>query len=471
MVISTVTRTISDTVGAANEQITDTLFGAPIRLGVTGLARSGKTVFITSLVANLLEQGRMSQLHAMAQGRIETAFLQPQPNDTVARFDYEGNLAALTGPTPRWPDNTKTISQLRVSLKVKPNGMLSGFRSAHIQHLDIIDYPGEWLLDLSLLDKSYEDWSKDTLARLSYRKSAQTYLNKVSEIDPNADLDEPLAKALTQEFTTYLNAAREDGYSDLTPGRFLLPGDLQGSPVLTFAPLTLDGRPPRGSLGREFKRRFEAYKSNVVRPFFRDHFARIDRQIVLVDVLGALHNGPRAIDDLRRTMRDILKAFRPGTNSTVSRLLRGARVDRILFAATKADHLHQSQHASLNAMMQALTDDAAREARFKGAQTLALSIASVRSTTEETRPHNGTDIDCVRGTVLDTGKQAVFFAGELPSDPQIVLSQTTDLPETWLEGEFSAMRFSPPPSALRHGEGIAHIRLDRAAEYLFGDRL
>ena len=35
------------------------------------------------------------------------------------------------------------------------------------------------------------------------------------------------------------------------------------------------------------ERRYEAYKTHVVRPFFRDHFARLDRQIVLVDALDA----------------------------------------------------------------------------------------------------------------------------------------------------------------------------------------
>ena len=42
-----------------------------LRLGVTGLARAGKTVFITSLVANLLDRGRMAGLDAQASGRIE----------------------------------------------------------------------------------------------------------------------------------------------------------------------------------------------------------------------------------------------------------------------------------------------------------------------------------------------------------------------------------------------------------------
>ena len=44
-----------------------------VRLGVTGLSRAGKTVFITSLVANLIDRGRMPQLRAAAEGRILAA--------------------------------------------------------------------------------------------------------------------------------------------------------------------------------------------------------------------------------------------------------------------------------------------------------------------------------------------------------------------------------------------------------------
>ena len=41
-------------------------------------------------------------------------------------------------------------------------------------------------------------------------------------------------------------------------------------------------------MAREFERRYEAYKREVVKPFFRNHFARIDRQVVLVDALSRL---------------------------------------------------------------------------------------------------------------------------------------------------------------------------------------
>ena len=77
------------------------LFEPTIRLGVTGLARSGKTVFITSLVANLLKRGRMTMLGAAAEGRIEAAMLRPQPDRNVPRFDYEAHLGALSGPEPQ----------------------------------------------------------------------------------------------------------------------------------------------------------------------------------------------------------------------------------------------------------------------------------------------------------------------------------------------------------------------------------
>jgi predicted YcjX-like family ATPase len=41
------------------------------------------------------------------------------------------------------------------------------------------------------------------------------------------------------------------------------------------------------------ERRYDAYRQIVVQPFFRDHFARLDRQIVLADALAAFNAGRR----------------------------------------------------------------------------------------------------------------------------------------------------------------------------------
>ncbi|MFP7570858.1 YcjX family protein [Marivita sp. S2033] len=471
MVIST----LADTLTRGFDNVTDTVSGAflepVIRLGVTGLARSGKTVFITSLVANLMDRGRMPGLLAQSEGRILSAYLQPQPDDTLPRFAYESHLGALTARDPHWPDSTRAISELRLSLKVRPSGLLSGLQGPRTVHLDIVDYPGEWLLDLGLLEKSYTQWSEETLNRIKSRDSASEFVALARAEDASQPLDEPRAQALAASFTKYLQQARIAGFSDCTPGRFLLPGDLAGSPVLTFAPLPPQSSPPRKSLWREMERRFEAYKSQVVKPFFREHFSRIDRQVVLVDALGAIHAGPQAVEDMRQAMTDILGSFRPGRNAFLSQLWRGKRVEKILFAATKADHLHHTQHARLTAIMEALTRDARDRAQFAGAKTGAMSIASLRATVEETRQHDGATLDCVRGTLLDSGKQAAFYPGELPSDPAHLLGPARQGAEQWLDADYQIMRFAPARLSLKPGMGPPHIRLDRAAQFLIGDRL
>jgi predicted YcjX-like family ATPase len=458
-------------VEAVGNGVNEALFEPVIRLGVTGLSRAGKTVFITSLVANLMNRERMPGFLPAADGRILTAFLQPQPDDHVPRFDYESHLSAMTGPNPGWPESTRAVSELRLSFRVKPGGLLSGLRTPRTVHLDIVDYPGEWLLDLGLLDLDYAEWSEDALKRAEPRGMGGDFLAAVHAADATAGFDEGEARRLADSFTTYLRAAREAGFSDCTPGRFLLPGEMEGSPALTFAPLPTPARAPRGSLHREFERRFEAYKSRVVKPFFRDHFSRIDRQVVLVDVLGAIHSGPAALEDLRRAMAEILSAFRPGRNAWLSSLFLGRRVEKILFAATKADHLHHGQHPQLTAIMSALMREAKDRADFAGAETAAMSIASLRTTTEETLDHGGDKLDCVRGTLLDSGKRAAFYPGALPEDPARLLKPARDGAETWLDADYSIMRFAPAEITLAPNEGPPHIRLDRAAEFLIGDRL
>ncbi|OYX42529.1 MAG: hypothetical protein B7Z02_11945 [Rhodobacterales bacterium 32-67-9] len=462
---------IADTFGRTIEGIAAPFSDPVVRLGVTGLSRAGKTVFITALVANLMDRARMPGLRAAAEGRILSAFLQPQPDDTVPRFDYEAHLAALTGPEPHWPESTRAVSELRLSFRLKEAGIFGGFRGPRTLHLDIVDYPGEWLLDLALMDRSYADWAAEVLGRIAGRAEAAGFLAEAGGIDGAGAHDEPRAKALAVSFAHYLQAARAAGYSDCTPGRFLLPGDLAGSPVLTFAPLPRPERTPRGSLWREMERRFEAYKEKVVKPFFRDHFSRIDRQVVLVDALGAIHSGPKAVEDMRVAMAGILDAFRPGRVGWIAGLLGLRRVERILFAATKADHLHHAQHAKLTQIMAALMREAKDRADFAGADTAAMAIAALRATVEERVSHEGRELDCVRGRLLSTGREATFYPGDLPENPAALLAPAREGAEAWLDADYAVMSFAPARLTLKPGEGPPHIRLDRAAEFLIGDRL
>ena len=283
--------TYSDLFKHAQTRLGDFLTPA-VRLGVTGLSRAGKTVFITALVRNLVSGGRLPFFSPEAEQRIVRAYLEPQPDDSVPRFDYEAHLGDLLASPPSWPESTRRISELRVTIEYRSASMLKRAIGLSKLHLDIVDYPGEWLIDLPLLEQDYRAFSSEALALAampSRAEFAKPLLAFLAGTDPAAQEDEQIALTGAALFTDYLLAVRESGaQSTLAPGRFLLPGDLEGSPLLTFfpMPLTSEERPPRGSLAAMMMRRFESYKSLVVRPFFNDHFARLDRQIVLVDVLG-----------------------------------------------------------------------------------------------------------------------------------------------------------------------------------------
>jgi len=191
---------IGRTVEGATHRVTGA-FEPTIRLGVTGLSRAGKTVFITSLIANLMDRGRMGQLRAAAQGGIQQAYLLPQPDDTIPRFDFETHLAALTGSNPTWPVSTRNISELRLSIRVQPTGLVGMVSGPRTVHLDIVDYPGEWLLDLGLMDKSFAEWSAEALARAETRDAAGAFRNALAGTEAEAKLDEPMAQGLAAEYT------------------------------------------------------------------------------------------------------------------------------------------------------------------------------------------------------------------------------------------------------------------------------
>jgi hypothetical protein len=458
------------------------LLSPTVRIGVTGLARAGKTVFITALVHNLVHGGRLPLFRAFSTGRIADARLEPQPDDEVPRFDYEDHVRALVEDRI-WPDSTRRISELRLTIAYESASFLKQRFGSGTLHIDIVDYPGEWLLDLPLLGKDFETWSRESIAlsrNPARAAAAAAWHARLDAVDPNAPEDEVVAKTLAAAFTDYLRACRadENALSTLPPGRFLMPGDLDGSPALTFCPLPGDlSAAPAGSLARMMARRFEAYKNVVVKPFFRDHFARLDRQIVLVDALQALNAGPAAVADLGAALTEILGCYRPGAGSWLGSLL-SRRIDRILIGATKADHLHHADHDRLERILGTLLAPAIERAANAGARVEIAALASVRATKEGIVSNGGERLPSIIGTplpgerfdgdIFDGKTEIAFFPGDLPNDPESV----REVGRTSAPLRFVRFR---PPTLERTAEGVTlslpHIRLDRALEFLIGDRL
>ncbi len=471
---------LTDKAAIAFDTLSDrarSVFNPTLRLGVTGLSRAGKTVFITSLIENLLHAGRLPVFGVTREGRLTSAKLTEQPDSKIARFEFEKHIDCLVNDK-NWPQSTRSLSQLRLKLQFVPRlQTFSSFRQTKL-NIDIIDYPGEWLLDLPLLGKSYRTFSAQSIARANspaHKQHAKAWLGAIQSINFLNEANEKDIETLSDSFKAYLQAAKNSGnmISALPPGRFLIPGGFEGAPVLTFSPLPDLGIAefPENSIAKVMEQRYEAYKNLVIKPFFRDYIARLDRQVILVDSLDAINGGRESILEMQNALSEILVCFRAGRKHLISNLVQH-KIDRILIAATKVDYLHHVNHQNLEKITGEIVDAALAQAKINGVLTDTVALASLRSTKEGTSEKNGESLPVVIGTpmkgekigdtVFDGKTETAIFPGDLPRSLSELLS------EGW-QDRLQFVRFLPPE--LRVNEPFPHIRLDRAMEFLFGDYL
>src|SRR6188474_1058225 len=100
-----------------------------------------------------------------------------------------------------------------------------------------------------------------------------------------------------------------------------------------------------------------------------------------------------------RSTRDRLRCFRPGANTLLSSLV-APRIDRLLFAATKADHLHHTSHDRLEAILGLLADQAIARASFAGAEVKVMPLAALRATREAEARSGRQRLPCIVGVPL-----------------------------------------------------------------------
>jgi hypothetical protein len=164
--------------------------------------------------------------------------------------------------------------------------------------------------------------------------------------------------------------------------------------------------------------------------------------------------------DTQKALEVIMTSFRYGETGLLGRLF-APKIDKVLFAASKADHVASTQHANLKQLLELLVKPASRVARFAGIEVEVLALSALRSTDVVQSEHHGQMLSLVRGRLKDEERETALFPGEIPPDlPE---------PEDWTGGRFRFREFAP--RRLVPGARRQHIRLDQALEYLIGDRL
>lgn len=463
----------SPSVTNLNERLNRT-FDKQVKLAITGLSRSGKTVFITSLIHQLMHGLNGTHLpffQIASSGRLRGTKVMRQPDLHIPAFRYEEAIEQLGGDPPHWPRATEGISEIRLAIRYESNrAFLKHLSPISTLYVDIIDYPGEWLLDLPLLELSYEQWSEhiaracEKEPRLSLSQEWRTFLE---QIDLVGAANETTLRQASHLYTEFLRQCKQPqhGLSLLQPGRFIMAGDLKGAPVLEFCPLVKIPTLPfksEDSVYAVMKQRYEYYKEHVVKKFYVEHFSSFDRQIILVDALRAFNIGYATFADMREALNMVLKSFHYGKSGFLNKLF-GLKIDKLLLAATKADHVTPNQLPHLERFLQQMLTKSQNDVTFEGVETETMALAAVKCTQAAYTTFQGQKISCIKGVPVDGDKPIALFPGEVPIEVPV--------PEDWIEGRFNFVEFKPPRLPNLHGGGgLPHIRFDRAIEFLLGDK-
>ncbi len=444
-----------------------------VKLAVTGLSGSGKTAFITALVKQLTTQANDKNLpffDVMREQRHIATKVVPQEALKVPTFDYPRALNALlpSDGMSTWPASTERINTLRLAIKYQSaSGLRGHFSPQSTLYLDIIDYPGEWLLDLPMLEQSYSQWCEQQYPLLLQHPRVNTsseFLNALDQLDLNAPVDESVLAQIAELYQHMLVGLKKDTkLAMLQPGRMLMPGDLKGAPLLLFFPVNFKQVNSddiiAGSNLEHLIKRFNAYVKEVVKPFYNEHFKHFDRQIVLVDVLSALNEGHETLQEQSSVINQLLAHFNYGESGFFKRLFK-PNIDKILFAANKSDHISAKHHKDLALLLDSLVHEQTNYLKFDGVQIETMAMSSITATQPRQVTDKGQTLECIYGKPLNEQDWLTYLP---PQPPNRMLNKNE-----WPAQGFEFLSFAPMPTPDKQ---LKHIRLDHVMQYLLGDKL
>jgi predicted YcjX-like family ATPase len=438
-----------------------------IKLAVTGFSGSGKTAFITALVKHLTSQAdkkNLPFLDVVREQRLIAVKQIPQRALDIPTFDYASAVSCLLNDTPTWPPSTERINTLTLALKFQSQHLLKQHLSpVSTVYLELIDYPGEWLVDLPMLNQDYKEWSQNVLSVLKhpqYQDHTKAFFNLLSGFDSTAAVDESILKQLAECYQQLLKTLKlKTKIAQLQPGRMLIPGDLAGAPMLLFFPCYSADEYVENSQYHHLQNRFNAYKQQVISPFYKQHFCQFDRQIVLVDVLNTLSDGPDTLKEQEHALRNIVQVFDYGRSGLLKRLFY-PKIDKVLFAANKCDHVSYEQQPLLAKLLHSMLHEQSNDLRFAGVEIDTMAISAVQSTQQRQVVEAGKSLNCIQGKPNNEQHTITFLP---PEPPSFRLSRAQ-----WPKQGFNFLSFAPLPA--QEGK-LSHVRLDHALQFLLGDKL
>ncbi len=439
------------------------------RIAVTGLANSGKTVFLLSLLQHMehFDPDRFR----LANGAELTGFRELSVPGDFCPFPRTALRARLMeAQQVRWPEKTKDIYRYRCSFNYSrlalPTRVWNKLRlhrrlgSRNVQW-DFLDFPGERLSD-ALMGKhaDFAAWSDELVGLWRSYDRLRELMDEYLVVMEQPGIPE---RQLLATYKRCLARMVHGKFQIITPSTFMLNhgGDgvfsyadvenegqnrISGLPGWEFAPLSQTAREMRGKSGlvNRFASHYQTYREEVVQPLLRA-INNCDRLLVLVDIPGILSGGVGRYNDTNHLIETLADNLTPSSWFFTN-------VDKVAFIASKSDMVHRRDQDNLKA----LVEDMMRIARNRQPKIVYTSfVASAWVSAESVDLPDGGR--ALRGIPARDREEQVFRIPELGPE----------WPGDWgpEDPRYSFPLLSPPPLANRY-LAPEQRNLDRVFDFL-----
>lgn len=443
------------------------------KIAIAGTTRSGKTVFLTSLLNHLYEHNpKVFPIDDDGTVRISDVRALPVSKRIGSKFNFDGYRDALVYHG-KWPKKTRDTSHFIVSFR------RSDWNFSRNQ-LHFFDLPGERIADASISKHdNYEDWSDEVINHIA---SSTPYRELATEFFSSLDRSDLTAESLVAAYRLAMARFYINFKTMITPSTFILDQnggmprsrtkddfleeqrerfsglspDSETGHDRQFAPMSEKARNTNPELVKTLSKNYDLYRKQVVLPVF-NQIQSSKRLIVLIDIPSLLNGGVDLYNDNRQILIDLFDVLRPG--SFLSRIFPGRKLlDRVAFVATKCDIVHPNdvENDRLFNLLKEMTHRFAyqieeiRFEQFRWFTASAMVSAKPAEGEQEMRAvmtHNNPE-----------GEEKIFKVSSLPEK----------WPSSWKYGDFSfhsVMPRMPENKAL----SPEHHNLNRIFEFITKD--